>query len=383
MHVKLYENIIEKLLTTTDRADGHQNNLRSAAYGAVMEMIKNSPKDCYETVLKTTYVIMERIHALLQMESRIQSSSDRSQFNDLQSLLCATLQSVLRKVQEEHVSSIADSVMTALLQMLKSSGGADGVQEDALLAVGTLTEVVGNKFMKYIEAFKPFLITGLQNKAEYQVCIAAVGVVGDISRAIGREMSAYCDEMMQVLLNNLSDADVHRSVKPHILSVFGDISLAIGQDFKKYLNIVLQTLQQAASAQVDKTNYDMVDYLNELRESCLEAYTGIIQGLKGDNEKEPSDDINLMKQHIDFIVSFIENIAADEDHSEGTVAASSGLIGDLCVAFGPSCGGILLTLIESKSHIGNLLIEGRRSKTNKTKSLAVWGTKELRKLRTA
>ena len=50
------------------RPDGHQNNLRSAAYGAIMEMVKNSPKDCYDTVLKTTYVIMERIHALLQME---------------------------------------------------------------------------------------------------------------------------------------------------------------------------------------------------------------------------------------------------------------------------------------------------------------------------
>ena len=30
----------------------------------------------------------------------------------------------------------------------------------------------------------------------------------------------------------------------------------------------------------------MLDYLNELRESCLEAYTGIVQGLKGDNDKE-------------------------------------------------------------------------------------------------
>lgn len=380
---KLFEKVIEELLNTTDRQDGHQNNLRSSAYGAIMEMIKNSPRDCYDTVLKTTSVIMQRINGLLQMESQICSPGDRSQYNDLQSLLCATLQSVLRKMKEEHFSGMADHVMAALLQMLKScNGSAGGVEEDALLAVGTLIEVVGDKFMKYLDVFREYLLRGLQNKAEYSVCIAAVGVVGDISRALGRDMLLLCDEIMTVLLSNLSDASVHRSVKPHILEVFGDIALAIGGEFKKYLTVVLQTLQQASSAQVDKTDFDMVDYLNELRESCLGAYTGIVQGLKGDGD-EINADVKLIHPYIEFIMKFIEDIAKDEDHSEGTVSAASGLIGDLCIACGPSAGHTLYQLIESKPAISELLTEGRRSKTSKTKSLAIWGTKELRKLKNA
>lgn len=43
-----------------------------------------------------------------------------------------------------------------------------------------------------------------------------------------------------------------------------------------------------------QSDYDMIDYLNELREGCLEAYTGIVQGLKGDDEK------NIQRKSNDF-----------------------------------------------------------------------------------
>lgn len=59
--------------------------------------------------------------------------------------------------------------MASLLQMLKSSSGTGGVQEDAIMAVGTLTEVVGSRFINYLPAFRDYLIAGLQNRAEYQV----------------------------------------------------------------------------------------------------------------------------------------------------------------------------------------------------------------------
>lgn len=39
-----FDGMINKLLETTDRTDAHVSNLRSAAYEALMELIKNSPK---------------------------------------------------------------------------------------------------------------------------------------------------------------------------------------------------------------------------------------------------------------------------------------------------------------------------------------------------
>ena len=72
-------------------------------------------------------------------------------------------------------------------------------------------------------------------------------------------------------------------VKPLILSTFGDIALAIGVDFKKYADVVLSALHQASLVHVDQSDYDMIDYFNDLREGCLDAYTGILQGIKGNN----------------------------------------------------------------------------------------------------
>uniref|UniRef100_S4RRQ0 Karyopherin (importin) beta 1 n=1 Tax=Petromyzon marinus TaxID=7757 RepID=S4RRQ0_PETMA len=374
-----FEGIVQKLLETTDsnpRPDGHQNNLRSAAYEALMEIVKNSAKDCYPAVQKTTVVIMERLQQVLQMESHIQSTSDRLQYNDLQSHLCATLQNVLRKVQPADAVQISDVVMASLLRMFESTAGSGGVQEDALMAVGTLVEVLGPEFLKYMDAFKQYMAVGLRNHAEYQVCVATVGLVGDLCRALQMKILPFCDDIMQLLLQNLGDENVHRSVKPQILSVFGDIALAIGGEFKKYLGVVLDTLQQASQAQVDKTDYDMVDYLNELREGCLEAYTGIIQGLKGDQENVHPD-VMLVQPRVEFILSFIDHISQDDDRSDSVVACCAGLIGDLCAAFGKE----ILKLVEARPMIAELLTEGRRSKTNKTKTLATWATKELRKLK--
>ncbi|XP_037960117.1 importin subunit beta [Teleopsis dalmanni] len=371
-----FEYIVTQLLETTDRRDGAQANLRAAAYEALMDMIKNSPLDCYIVVQRTTIVILERLNHVLQMESHISSHTDRHQFNDLQSLLCATLQSVLRKVREEDAPQISDAIMTALLTMFSTaSGRAGGVQEDAFLAVSTLVELLGFKFGKYMEAFKPFLYMGLKNHQEYQVCCAAVGLTGDICRALKHLMLPYCDEIMTLMLANLSEPNLHRSVKPQILSAFGDIALSIGGGFVKYLNVVLDMLRAASTLQVDQSSYDMIQYISELRESVLEAYTGIIQGLKG-TEQAPHPNVMHLEPHLAHVINFIKSIAVEGENSESMVASAAGFIGDLCSAFGPR----LYPLLDDVA-LSQFLADGKRSKAQRTKSLCNWATKEIKKLR--
>lgn len=69
-----------------------------------------------------------------------------------------------------------------------------------------------------------------------------------------------------------------RSVKPHVISVFADISMAIEGDFERYCKIILEILKQAGEITVkDTDDEDLIEYVNVLRNSILEAYTGIIQ----------------------------------------------------------------------------------------------------------
>lgn len=62
---------------------------------------------------------------------------------DLQSLLCATLQSVLRKMRSEDAALVGEHVMNGLVQIMNRTSnnkGGGSVMEEALLAVSVLAE---------------------------------------------------------------------------------------------------------------------------------------------------------------------------------------------------------------------------------------------------
>lgn len=301
---------------------------------------------------------------------------DRSQVISLQSYLCATLQSLLRKITPSDASQIADTVMQALLYILETTAPqSESILEDVMLTIGTVIESIGKDFQRYMASFKPHLICAIQNCKEYHVCIAAVGCVDDLSRALPEELKLYCEELMAVLTTALSEKNLNENAKTHIISVFGDIALAIGPGFKDYLDTVLTILRQACYFQVDRNEFSQVEYLNELRDSCLDAYIGIIQGLK-ENGSEISPNLQLIFPHVPFLIGFIDHIGMDSIHSTTNVGSACGLLGDLIGCFGHE----IASELKNKTGIDKILYEGRNCDTEKTKIYAVWATQAIRKL---
>lgn len=168
------------------------------------------------------------------------------------------------------IQPMADRIMTLILQLIQAAGKTSTVLEDAFLVVGTLASgmlsnphcvseclvsqgvmnlALESNFSPYISAFLPFLYPALKAHEDTQLCTVAVGIIGDISRALGEQSEQYAGPFMTVLLENLQSDVLNRNVKITILSCFGDIALAIGGAFEPYLETTMTVLRQAGSVE--------------------------------------------------------------------------------------------------------------------------------------
>jgi len=141
--------------------------------------------------------------------------------------------------------------MTLILQLIQSAGKTSTILEDAFLVVGSLSAAIEIKFAPYISAFLPFLYPALKAYDDTQLCTVAVGIIGDITRALGDQTDQYAQAFVTVLLENLSSEVLNRNVKISILACFGDIALAIGPKFEPYLETAMTVLRQAAALQAN------------------------------------------------------------------------------------------------------------------------------------
>lgn len=359
-----FQGLLEKLLSCTIRDDSDESNLRTSAYEAINVLIQSGAQDTHQLIMAATPVFIERLEKTFAMQ--IVSQDDKEEQNELQSLLCGVIQVIIQKMGE-NIKTFADKLMALFLQVFSVKSAS--VHEEALMAVGALANAVESDFEKYMGHFRPFLTMGLKNYEDHQVCAVAVGVVGDISRALLNKMIPYCDEIVSMLLQDLQNPLLNRSVKPPILSCFGDIALAIGGEFVKYLGVVMSMLQQASATSVDTNDFDLVDYLNQLRESIFEAYTGIIQGLRSDNTADH------FLPFVAHVVSFVGFVFQDKTRSDSVTRGALGVLGDLAHALGAKVKQQL-----QQPFVKQLINQCLQSDSSQTRDVAQWAKEVLTKL---
>ncbi|CDS08530.1 hypothetical protein LRAMOSA09891 [Lichtheimia ramosa] len=330
-----FEHVVNALLQFTERATNEANG-RTSAYEATSSLVMFSANDCIPIVQQIALTILDRLEASIVMENEIVGMDQRIEHNELQSNILGLLTNCIRRLSKD-IMTISDRIMTSLLQLLSNVSKQSTTAEDAFLAVGAMISALENDFVRYAEPFMPTLYTALQNTAEYQLCSIAVGLVGDLCRALGELITPYCNTFMQLLVADLQSPALHRSVKPNILSCFGDMALATNDKFEPYLEVVMIVLQQAGSMRSAKDNYESIDYVNTLHEGVIEAYVGIVQGFNGTQK------VGNLVQFMPNIFQLLHDDAQDIHRSDDLTRAMVGLIGDLADTFGPQLKQLLQT----------------------------------------
>jgi len=365
----LFVKLATALLACAERPDANESNLRSSAYEALNTVLNNSAEDTKPHLEQLLPAILKRLQDTF--ERQILTNEDREEQCELQGLLCGTLQVITQKLGPAAVP-FADGMMQQFLQVFGAKNST--VHEEALMAVGAVASATEANFEKYMPHFRPFLSLGLSNYQEHQVCAVAIGVVGDICRALEAKVLPYCDEVVHLLLRNLQNPALNRNVKPPILSCFGDIALAIGGHFEKYLQVTMSMLVQAANTTVDEENEDLVEYLNELREGIFEAYTGVLQGLRADQKSaafEPyvMPSLELIRGVADGIP---RNISTDE-----VIRAAAGVLGDLASSIGQQFNEVTRQP-PHRDYIKAVIRAGKQSSDDRTKQVAQWAGQSMK-----
>lgn len=356
-----FNQAVSSLLDVTARQDA-DTSVRTAAYEVLNVFVQNAATDSLQAVASLSEVILKRLEETVPLQSQVVSVEDKITLEEMQNSLCTVLQAIILRLDKE-IAPQGDHIMQVLLQLLSIVGGKSSVPEAVFATISALSTSVEEDFIKYMDAFAPFLYNALGNQDEPSLCSMGIGLVSDLTRSMGERSQPYCDDFMNYLLNNLrvrlsqartpltsprleakantqsQSTTLANQFKPAILQCFGDIAGAIGGHFETYMSVVAQVLEQASTVTATPDGpYEMFDYVVSLREGIMDAWGGIIGAMKASGKSEfprcrphspalTSLAAQNLQQFVPAIFNLLGQIAGDMNRSESLMRASMGVIG--------------------------------------------------------
>lgn len=193
---------VRHLLTVTAPDAGAEPAVRTAAYEVLNTFVSNSAQDSMQDIGLLSDVVLKRLEETAPLQTQVVSVEDKITLEDMQTSLCTVLQAVVGRLDKE-IAPQGDRIMAGLLLILQNSGGKSSVPEAVFAAISSLANALEEDFVKYMDAFSPYLFKALDNQEEPSLCSMAIGLVSDITRSMGIRSQPWCDNFMNLLLNNL------------------------------------------------------------------------------------------------------------------------------------------------------------------------------------
>lgn len=202
-----FNQAVTSLLDVTARQDA-DTSVRTAAYEVLNVFVQNATTDSLQAVASLSEVILKRLEETVPLQSQVVSVEDKITLEEMQNSLCTVLQAIILRLDKE-IAPQGDHIMQVLLQLLSIVGGKSSVPEAVFATISALSTSVEEDFIKYMDAFAPFLYNALGNQEEPSLCSMGIGLVSDLTRSMGERSQPYCDDFMNYLLNNLRVRHFH------------------------------------------------------------------------------------------------------------------------------------------------------------------------------
>lgn len=111
-------------------------------------------------------------------------------------------------------------------------------------------------------------------------------------------------------------------------------------------------------------DYDQLDYVESLRESCCLTYASVVQAFVHKTD--------VIQPYVPKMIQLITLVATEPHSSDGLVSAALAIVGDLLTAYGAA----VLPFADTEPCMA-LLQRCRRSKAKKPKTVAEWVNRQI------
>ena len=282
-----------------------------ATLGSIREKI---PQECMPMIENKISLFID----ILQQSSR-----------NMQVIICSLLHTIFAKANPGTITEeIADRFMSIVLNMFSSN---KTIIEEALEAVGLLSENFNTHFEKYLTSLIPILIWGINETSSSSICKVSAMCVGDLARSLGLKFTPYIAHFVPKFLHILSSENIDLSIKIECIGSLGDMC-GIPGAYTKYMENCLRLIDSAAEMSAKPVNEeedpDLFDGINSLREILLSFYINLVNGL---NE---AGNIHILIVHVEKLIHFCLVITQDYLKSTPGVHLNAiGLLGDIATCF--------------------------------------------------